>query len=82
MHTYRLGDDDAREHVLSRLNELVLNPVDGPGGHGVVIGPPATGRGLVESGLILLLVAVVCVLSLLFFGDQLSSLLSLVASAV
>ncbi len=40
------------------------------------------GQGLVEYGLILFLVAVVCVVSLLFFGDQLSSLLSLIASAV
>jgi len=36
----------------------------------------------VEYGLILFLVAVVCVMSLLFFGDQLSWLLSLIASAV
>ncbi len=43
---------------------------------------PQTGQGLVEYGLILIIVAVVCVLSLLFFGDQLSALLSLVASAV
>jgi Flp pilus assembly pilin Flp len=42
----------------------------------------AQGQGLVEYGLILIIVAVVCVLSLLFFGDQLSSLLSLIASAV
>lgn len=42
----------------------------------------AGGQGLVEYGLILVVMAVVCVISLLFFGDQLSSLLSLVASAV
>jgi Flp pilus assembly pilin Flp len=36
----------------------------------------------VEYGLILFLAAVVCAVSLLFFGDQLSSLLSLIASAV
>lgn len=40
------------------------------------------GQGLVEYGLILFLAAVVCAVSLLFFGDQLSSLLSLIASAV
>jgi Flp pilus assembly pilin Flp len=40
------------------------------------------GQGLIEYGLILAIMAVVCVVSLLFFGDQLSSLLSLVASAV
>jgi Flp pilus assembly pilin Flp len=40
------------------------------------------GQGLVEYGLILALMAIVCVVSLLFFGDQLSSLLSLIASFV
>jgi Flp pilus assembly pilin Flp len=40
------------------------------------------GQGLVEYGLILVIVAVACVISLLFFGDQLASLLSLIASAV
>ena len=41
-----------------------------------------SGQGLIEYGLILVLMAVVCVVSLLFFGDQLSSLLNLVTSAV
>ncbi len=40
------------------------------------------GQGLVEYGLILVLAVVVCIGSLLFFGDELSSLLSLIASAV
>lgn len=40
------------------------------------------GQGLVEYGLILVIVAVVCVVSLLFFGDQLSSLLQIITSAV
>jgi len=40
------------------------------------------GQGLIEYGLILAIMAVVCVVSLLFFSDQLSSLLALVASAV
>jgi len=40
------------------------------------------GQGLIEYGLILVIMAVVCVVSLLFFGDQLSSLLSFIASAV
>ena len=40
------------------------------------------GQGLVEYGLILVFAVVVCVVSLLFFGDQLSSLLNLIASAV
>ena len=41
-----------------------------------------SGQGLVEYGLILVVMAVVCIASLLFFGDQLSSLLSLMAAAV
>jgi Flp pilus assembly pilin Flp len=44
--------------------------------------PGESGQGLIEYGLILAVMAVVCVISLLFFSDQLSSLLSLVASAV
>jgi hypothetical protein len=40
------------------------------------------GQGLVEYSLILVLALVVCLVSLLFFGDQLSSMLSLIASAV
>jgi Flp pilus assembly pilin Flp len=44
--------------------------------------PSGSGQGLVEYGLILMVMAVVCVVSLVFFGDQLSSLLSLIASAV
>jgi Flp pilus assembly pilin Flp len=48
------------------------------------LGHPAgeSGQGLIEYGLILAMMAVVCVVSLLFFSDQLSSLLSLIASAV
>jgi uncharacterized circularly permuted ATP-grasp superfamily protein len=37
-----MGDADAREEVLDRLDELVLKPVDGSGGKGIVIGPHAT----------------------------------------
>jgi uncharacterized circularly permuted ATP-grasp superfamily protein len=40
--TWRLGDAEAREEVLDRLDELVLKPVDGSGGKGIVIGPAAT----------------------------------------
>jgi Flp pilus assembly pilin Flp len=43
---------------------------------------PDTGQGLIEYGLILAIMAFVCVVSLVFFSDQLSTLLSLVASAV
>ena len=41
-----------------------------------------SGQGLIEYGVILVLMVVVCLVSLLFFGDQLSFLLSLIASAV
>jgi uncharacterized circularly permuted ATP-grasp superfamily protein len=40
--TWRLEDDAAREEVLDRLNELVVKPVDGSGGKGIVIGPRAS----------------------------------------
>ncbi len=42
----------------------------------------AAGQGLVEYGLILALIAIICVGSLLFFGNELSSILSLISSAV
>jgi uncharacterized circularly permuted ATP-grasp superfamily protein len=40
--TWRLEDNQAREEVLDRLQELVIKPVDGSGGKGIVIGPRAT----------------------------------------
>jgi uncharacterized circularly permuted ATP-grasp superfamily protein len=40
--TWRLEEADAREEVLDRLDELVVKPVDGSGGKGIVIGPRAT----------------------------------------
>ncbi len=52
--TYHCSDPAVREQVLARLGELVLKPVDGYGGIGVVIGPQAsdeelaTARALVE----------------------------------
>jgi uncharacterized circularly permuted ATP-grasp superfamily protein len=46
--TWRLEDDDAREEVLDRLDDLVVKPVDGSGGKGIVIGPRATKRELDE----------------------------------
>jgi uncharacterized circularly permuted ATP-grasp superfamily protein len=39
--TYRLEHPDQRAHVLSRLDEMVLKPVDASGGKGIVIGPRA-----------------------------------------
>ena len=46
VETYRLDDRDARAWVLDRLDELVLKPVDGSGGKGIVIGPQATDEEL------------------------------------
>ncbi len=40
--TYRLEDQDVLADVLGRLDELVLKPVDGSGGKGLVIGPQAS----------------------------------------
>lgn len=39
--TYPCADPDRRAEVLDRLGELVLKPVDGYGGRGIVIGPHA-----------------------------------------
>lgn len=41
IETHRLGDDGVLPWVLDRLDELVLKPVDGSGGYGIVIGPQA-----------------------------------------
>ncbi|WP_144670265.1 circularly permuted type 2 ATP-grasp protein [Arthrobacter sp. U41] len=40
--TFRLEEKEAREEVLDRLDELVVKPVDGSGGKGLVIGPDAS----------------------------------------
>jgi uncharacterized circularly permuted ATP-grasp superfamily protein len=44
--TWRLEDPGALEEVLDRLAELVVKPVDGSGGKGLVIGPAATAAEL------------------------------------
>lgn len=46
--TWRCGEEDHLEEVLDRLGELVLKPVDGSGGKGIVIGPHATTEELAE----------------------------------
>lgn len=46
--TWRLGEPEQREEVLDRLAELVVKPVDGAGGKGIVIGPRATAVELDE----------------------------------
>jgi uncharacterized circularly permuted ATP-grasp superfamily protein len=44
--TWRLGEAKHREEVMDRLAELVLKPVDGSGGKGIVIGPAASAEEL------------------------------------
>jgi carboxylate-amine ligase len=41
VHTYDLDDPDLLKTVLGRLDELVIKPRTGHGGHGVVVGPHA-----------------------------------------
>jgi uncharacterized circularly permuted ATP-grasp superfamily protein len=47
--TYRLDEPDQLEHVLGRLDQLVVKPVDGSGGHGIVIGPQASDHQLARA---------------------------------
>jgi uncharacterized circularly permuted ATP-grasp superfamily protein len=42
VRTYMLDDREQREHVLSRLSELVVKPTSESGGKGVFIGPTAS----------------------------------------
>ena len=44
--TWRLEDPNALEEVLDRLDELVVKPVDGSGGKGLVVGPDASKKEL------------------------------------
>jgi carboxylate-amine ligase len=46
--TYLCRDPAQLTQVLDRLGELVVKPVDGYGGHGVVIGPDASSSQLAE----------------------------------
>lgn len=46
--THDLTDPEVREHVLARLDQMVIKPVDGSGGYGLVIGPKATDAELEE----------------------------------
>ncbi len=48
VQTWRLEDRDSLEEVLDRLHELVIKPVDGSGGKGLVIGPAASKAELEE----------------------------------
>ncbi|MGM1064792.1 circularly permuted type 2 ATP-grasp protein [Saccharothrix sp. Mg75] len=44
--TFRCWLPEERAHVLDHLDELVVKPVDGSGGYGIVFGPYATPRAL------------------------------------
>jgi uncharacterized circularly permuted ATP-grasp superfamily protein len=46
--TYLLSDPQVREHVLERLDELVVKPTDESGGRGVTIGAHASEQELVR----------------------------------
>ncbi len=46
--TYRTDDELERQAVLERVGELVTKPVDGYGGHGVLIGPSSTAAEVAE----------------------------------
>jgi len=46
--TWRLEDPASLEEVLDRLDELVVKPVDGSGGKGLVVGPAASSTELAE----------------------------------
>jgi len=48
--TYNLEDPEQLVHVLGRLDHLVLKPVDGSGGKGLVIGPQAEEEELSSCG--------------------------------
>jgi uncharacterized circularly permuted ATP-grasp superfamily protein len=48
VETHRLDDPEVLAHCLEHLDELVLKPVDGAGGKGIVIGPQASEETLAE----------------------------------
>lgn len=47
--TYDLRDADVRAFVLGQLDTMVIKPVDGSGGYGLVIGPKATDEELAQA---------------------------------
>ena len=49
VRTYRLEDADQLQYALERLDQLVFKPVDGSGGHGLVIGPAAEDEQLART---------------------------------
>ncbi|HEX6886996.1 MAG TPA: circularly permuted type 2 ATP-grasp protein [Candidatus Nanopelagicales bacterium] len=46
VQTYDLRDPDVRAHVLPRLDGMVVKPVDGSGGYGIVVGSRASDEEL------------------------------------
>ncbi len=48
VQTWRLEEPEALAEVLDRLDELVVKPVDGSGGKGLVVGPAASRQELDE----------------------------------
>jgi uncharacterized circularly permuted ATP-grasp superfamily protein len=46
VHTYRLEDPDQLAYVLGRMDRLVLKPVSGSGGYGIIIGYQASDEDL------------------------------------
>ena len=50
VETFRCWLDDEREEVLDRIDELVLKPVEGSGGYGIVFGPDASAKELAAVG--------------------------------
>ncbi|MCF2526017.1 carboxylate--amine ligase/circularly permuted type 2 ATP-grasp protein [Yinghuangia soli] len=49
VRTYMCGDPDECAHVLDHIDRLVVKPVDGAGGNGVLIGPDATDAELKQA---------------------------------
>ncbi len=47
--TFRCWLDDEKAHVLDHLEDLVLKPVEGSGGYGILFGPNATARQLASA---------------------------------
>jgi uncharacterized circularly permuted ATP-grasp superfamily protein len=49
VETYRLGEPDQLAYALAHLDELVLKPVAGSGGYGIIIGPQASDEQLARA---------------------------------
>lgn len=49
VQTYRLEDPDQLSYVLDNLDKLVVKPVAGSGGYGIVIGPQASDEQLAKT---------------------------------